>query len=91
MKRVRKVDPDFSLGEVEFVKRPSRGAAPRTPGSFDPNLMNAGMYIAAPLLSAVALGYFLDTSLNTKPLFIIVFIIGGSASAFYNLYKMTKS
>ena len=49
-----------------------------------------GFQLAFPLLGGVFIGLKLDGWLNTKPLFIIVFIVLGAIASFYNLYRLTK-
>jgi ATP synthase protein I len=44
----------------------------------------------AALLIGVAIGYGLDTWLETKPLFLIIFFLFGSASGFMNVYRVVK-
>lgn len=56
----------------------------------NPTLLNAGMYLATPLLLAVFLGYQLDTYFHTKPVWMIVLILFGTISSFYNLWKLSK-
>lgn len=89
--QLSKFDEHFVIREVEFDKRPSKKKKKEGGSTFDPNLMNSGMYIATPILLGLLIGYFADKFFNTKPLFILIFIIGGAASAFYNLYKLTKT
>lgn len=52
--------------------------------------INIGYYLVTPLLLGVFLGLAVDKFLKTKPVFTIFFIIIGTASTFYNLYKATK-
>lgn len=54
------------------------------------NYLNLGYYIVAPLLIGVFFGFWLDKMLNTKPIFVLIFLGGGIISSFYNLWKMTK-
>lgn len=88
-KSVRQVDENFALKEIEFVKKPAKSASIQPP-RLDVNLTNSGMYVAAPILLGLAIGYFADEYFKTKPLFILIFIIGGAVSAFYNLYRLAK-
>lgn len=53
-------------------------------------IFNLGFYLATPIVVGVFAGLALDNWLRTKPFFIIIFIIIGSISSFYNLIKLTK-
>ncbi|OGK17678.1 hypothetical protein A3D80_04505 [Candidatus Roizmanbacteria bacterium RIFCSPHIGHO2_02_FULL_40_13b] len=52
--------------------------------------LNIGYYLLTPLLVGVFLGLFLDNTFKTKGVFVIILIILGTVSTFYNLYKLTK-
>lgn len=56
-----------------------------------PVYFNLGFYLITPLLLGVFLGLYLDTRLNTKPIFVLVGIILGTLALFYNLFKIYKS
>jgi F0F1-type ATP synthase assembly protein I len=86
----RKVNADFSFGQMEFEKKPKDQASKRQTDPFDANLMNSGMYIAAPILMGLLIGYFGDQLFGTRPVLMLVFIIGGAIGAFYNLFKLTR-
>lgn len=90
MARSKKINPDFSIGEMEFVKTPKKNAKNHS-SSFDPNLMNMGMYLSAPILLGLLIGFFFDKYFHTKPAFIILFLIIGTVSAFYNLIKIARN
>jgi len=49
-----------------------------------------GYYIIAPIILGVFLGLGLDSWFETKPYFFIFFLIFGTASSFYNLFKLLK-
>lgn len=87
--KMSRMDEHFIIREVEFPKKPKKGVAPK-PGSFDPNLMNSGMYIATPILLGVAIGYFGDKYFHTKPILLLLFLLIGVVASFYNLYKLAK-
>ena len=54
-----------------------------------------GFRVGTELLSGVlvgaALGYVLDNSLNTKPIFLILMLMLGGVAGFLNVYKFVKS
>ena len=54
------------------------------------NSLNIGAYLITPILLGVFIGYNLDIYLNSKPIFILFFILLGTFSSFYNLFKLTK-
>lgn len=54
------------------------------------NTLNIGVYLITPILLGVFIGYNLDIYLKSKPVFIILFILLGTFSSFYNLFKLTK-
>lgn len=61
----------------------------RTSGlNIPPEYLNLGMYLALPLLIGVFLGQYLDRKFGTKAMFTISFIIFGTISVFYNLYRL---
>ncbi|WP_420547864.1 AtpZ/AtpI family protein [Curvivirga sp.] len=49
-----------------------------------------GTEFVAALLIGVGIGYALDTWLDTKPLFLIIFFLFGSASGFMNVYRVVN-
>ena len=49
-----------------------------------------GYYIVAPIILGVFLGLGLDSWFETKPYFFIFFLIFGTASSFYNIFKLLK-
>ena len=54
------------------------------------NSLNIGAYLITPILLGVFIGYNLDIYLNSKPIFILFFILLGTFSSLYNLFKLTK-
>lgn len=53
-----------------------------------PEYMNLGLYLALPLLIGVFLGQYMDRKFGTKAVFTISFIVFGTISVFYNLYRL---
>jgi len=51
---------------------------------------NSGLTMAIALLFWLAVGYFADSKFDTKPLFLIVGVVFGMMSVFYELYKLIK-
>ncbi len=49
-----------------------------------------GIYLLFPLLIGVYIGYNVDLRLKTRPTFTIFFLVLGTLSSFYNLWKLTK-
>ena len=46
-----------------------------------------GFLVVFCILIGLAIGYYIDKWLNTKPLFIVIFLFLGVVAAFYNLFK----
>lgn len=56
----------------------------------NPMLYNVGIYLMTPILIGVFIGYSLDKILKTKPFLVIIFILLGTLSSFYNFWKIVK-
>lgn len=56
----------------------------------DPTLLNAGMYLATPILLGVFFGYQLDKRFSTAPFWLLTLLLLGTVSSFYNLWKLSK-
>lgn len=52
--------------------------------------LNIGYYLLTPLLVGVFLGLALDKVFQTHGVFVVILILLGTISSFYNLYKLTK-
>lgn len=52
--------------------------------------MNVGFYVLTPILVGVFIGYGIDRKSHTAPTFILIGVVLGAVSAFYNLWKLTK-
>ncbi len=50
--------------------------------------MRLGVELVAALIIGVAIGYFLDRWLGTKPWLMLVFFLLGSAAGFLNVYRV---
>lgn len=50
--------------------------------------MRIGVEIVAALIVGVAIGYFLDRWLGTKPWFLLVFFVLGAAAGFMNVFRV---
>ncbi len=57
--------------------------------------MNAGMRAGAELVVSIGAGVFigllLDNWLETKPLFLIIFLLAGIGAGFMNIYRITQN
>ncbi len=49
--------------------------------------MDLGMQMAIAVLLGTALGYWLDSKLCTRPLFIIIGVLLGATAGFMNIYR----
>ena len=52
--------------------------------------LNIGVYLITPILLGVIIGYNLDRYLKSKPIFTLLFILLGTFSSLYNLFRLTK-
>lgn len=50
--------------------------------------MRIGVEIVAALIVGVAIGYFLDQWLGTKPWFLLLFFVLGAAAGFMNVFRV---
>ena len=50
--------------------------------------MRIGVEIVAALIVGVAIGYFLDRWLGTKPWFLLLFFVLGAAAGFMNVFRV---
>lgn len=79
------VDSEGNISKRNFKKKSSPANNYLRYGEY----MNIGVYIVVPLVAGVFIGVYLDKWLNTKPLFVLVFILLGTIASFYNLFKIT--
>lgn len=54
-------------------------------------LSQVGIMMVVPIAGGLFAGNWLDKNLGTSPLFLLLLIALGAASAFYNLYKFTMA
>ena len=74
----RNISPEnFKSSDPETEKETSLG-------------MRIGIELFAGVLVGTIIGYAADKLLHTMPLFIIVFLILGTAAGFWNIYKISK-
>jgi F0F1-type ATP synthase assembly protein I len=88
--QLSRFDEHFVIRDAEFTKKPGKKTSQSDLKKIDPHLMNAGMYILTPILLGLAVGYFADQYFHTKPVLLIVFLLAGTVSSFYNLFKLAK-
>nr|WP_278245008.1 AtpZ/AtpI family protein [[Clostridium] dakarense] len=50
-------------------------------------LTQVGLMILIPILGCAFIGQFIDSKLNTSPIFLLIFIILGIGGAFMSVYK----
>lgn len=50
-------------------------------------LTQVGLMILIPILGCAFIGRFIDSKLNTSPIFLLIFIILGIGGAFMSVYK----
>lgn len=61
----------------------------------DAENMNNGIRAGAELVTTIGagalIGYGLDSWLETKPLFLIIFLLAGVCAGFFNIYRITQN
>lgn len=55
------------------------------------NGLRAGAELIVSIIAGGAIGYGLDSWLGTSPLFLILFLLVGVATGFYNVYRITEN
>lgn len=53
--------------------------------------MRIGVEVVAAVIIGVAFGLFLDDSLGTKPWFMLLFFVLGSAAGMFNVYRVVRN
>lgn len=53
--------------------------------------IRAGSELLVSIAAGVLIGLLLDNWLGTKPLFLIIFILGGISAGFMNVYRLTQN
>ncbi|PIY72276.1 hypothetical protein COY87_01840 [Candidatus Roizmanbacteria bacterium CG_4_10_14_0_8_um_filter_33_9] len=79
------IDKDLNLKERIELKK---GIKKVKTGSYQ--YLNIGFYLITPLLIGIFSGLYLDNKFGKKPLFVLMGIVIGVLSTFYNLYRLTK-
>ena len=90
MKNYLKINNKFELSEFFKQTKEKNTNKRRTNNVLNINSLNIGAYLITPILLGVFIGYNLDIYLKSKPVFILIFILLGTYSSFYNLFKLTK-
>jgi hypothetical protein len=75
-------------GDVEESEYIQKKLSKRKSLGLPPEYLNLGFYFVVPLLLAIFVGRYLDIKFGTRSLFTLSFIIIGTISIFYNLYKL---
>ncbi|MDP3974560.1 MAG: AtpZ/AtpI family protein [bacterium] len=88
MNNYLKIDQKFNLSSTKTTTKKMTTKINKSLLSI--NSLNIGAYLITPILLGVFIGYNLDIYLNSKPIFILFFILLGTYSSFYNLFKLTK-
>lgn len=80
------IDRDFNLRLSKSTPSQKRGTATTKPvPSID------GLYLAIPLLVALAVGLGFDRLFGTKPWGTLLFLVAGTVSSFYNVFVLIRS
>lgn len=83
-----KIGKDFEINRLLFNKV-AKKKSPKD-NFLIANYINVGYYLITPLLLGVFLGLITDNWLKTKPIFTLIFILLGTVSCFYNLFKTIR-
>ncbi len=75
-------------GDVQEIEKPIESKQKR--GLNISKYMDLGLQLSIPLLLAVFAGQYLDRKYGKQSFFTILFIIFGTITVFYNLYKLSK-
>lgn len=93
--RMKKENEFFKVdqeGNIEqFSKKEVRSKTKQEKKIIEFKYFNLGFYILTPIILGIFLGLAIDDILKTKPIFFIFFLILGSLSSFYNLFKLAKN
>lgn len=88
MKNYLKIDQKFNISNSIIANKKNTKKVNKN--FLTINSLNIGAYLITPILLGVFIGYNLDIYLKSKPIFILLFILLGTYSSFYNLIKLTK-
>ena len=80
-----KLDEDLRAAEA---KRRRTKAPRQDQGQGLAFAMRIGVEIVSALIVGVAIGYFLDQWLGTKPWFLLLFFVIGAAAGFMNVFRV---
>jgi len=90
MKNYLKIDNQFGLKKI-FQKDSKNGKQqPSNLKFLSLASLNIGVYLITPILLGVIIGYNLDRYLKSKPIFTLLFILLGTFSSLYNLFRLAK-
>ena len=86
-----KVSKNFELETHKYSLKNSSGKTSSNMNYFVlAKYAGVGYYLVTPFILGVLLGFGLDSLFNSKPFFILFFIIIGFISSIYNLYRLIK-
>lgn len=84
-------DFDARLGKLRQPEGPVEGARRKEPERLDfGSGLQAGIEVVAGVVGGVLIGWGLDYWLGTRPLFLIVFFILGSAAGVLNSWRFLR-
>ncbi len=84
------IAPDFKIIEHDKIEKITGKKKSAGNNLLLAKSLNIGYYLITPLLLGVFFGYWIDKILRTKPVFLLIFLILGIVSSFYNLWKLTQ-
>lgn len=87
-KEILMIDQEGNLSKM--AKDKIKPAVWQNKKALDASYFSLGIYLITPILVGLFLGLWLDRWLRLKSVFVIIFLILGTISSFYNLYKIFK-
>ncbi len=78
------------LEDLEAKIRKAKGAE-EVPDHSNREGVQAGMELVLSILVGGAIGYGLDSFFGTKPLFMIIFFLMGTAAGFLSIYRISQN
>lgn len=80
-----------AAAEKSGIKLAAEEEIARDPKQVVQTSASAGMEFAAAIIIATFAGIWLDKQFNTAPIFMLILLVLGSCTAFYNLYRASEN
>lgn len=86
-KKILTVDQEGGISRMELKNIRQK----KTAQKIDFRYIGLGYYLIIPLLLGVFGGLLVDKIFNTKPFFLVLFLVVGTAASFYNLLRVLRN